>query len=61
MIISNMRVQHMIAFLRMAALEMRRIAKGAEPPLAAQLQHMAQQCDQEANEIAAIEDGLKAA
>ena len=48
------RIEHTIMFLRMAAVEMRRIAEiGAWSPAdAAQLRHIADQCESDASELA---------
>jgi len=43
-------IDRTIAFLRMAAHELRRIAE-TDPAMAAQLRHMAEQCDREAAEL----------
>ena len=45
------RVQDAEAFLRMAAIELRRIAEQA-PDIAAELRHVAQQVDAEAEDLA---------
>jgi hypothetical protein len=47
--------EHTIAFLRMAAIEMRRLAElGSWAPTdAAKLRHIAEQCETEADELAA--------
>ena len=45
------REQHTIAFLRMAAIELRRIADSA-PDIAVELRYMARQLDAEADDLA---------
>ena len=45
------RMRHTLAFLRMASIELRRIAQGA-PDIAVELRHMARQLEDEANELA---------
>lgn len=45
-----------VVFLRMTAIELRRLAESA-PEIAAQLAHMAQQLEQEADDLAAPLEG----
>ena len=44
-------IHHTAVFLRMAAIQMRRIAASKEPGVAQQLRHMADQCEAQANEL----------
>ena len=44
-------VQRTVAFLRLAAIELRRLAD-LTPPTADDLRHTADQCDREANDLA---------
>ena len=50
MIALTPRARNMIGFLRMVAIEMRRLAERA-PELAIELRHVARQCDAEADEL----------
>jgi hypothetical protein len=59
--IPERRIGETIAFLRMAAIQLRHLAEDAELSLAENMRHIAQQCDQEAYEISRADEGPKVA